>query len=80
MPVKSSADEGIDVVGQFEGYRGMGYNFYLLATRNTDGKIVLPDQKLDRVVVLKMWTTWAPSTCLKEGNIARSNPASWRIT
>lgn len=69
MPVKSWLDEGMDVVGQFEGYRGMGYNFSLLITRNANGKIVLPDQKLDRVTVLKMWTTWAPRYMLKEGKI-----------
>ena|SRR5579885_2279419 len=69
MPVKSWLDEGVNVVGQFEGYRGMGYNFRLLITRDADGKIVLPDQKLDRVTVLKMWTTWAPTYMLKEGKI-----------
>jgi len=69
MPVKSWLDEGVNVVGQFEGYRGMGYNFSLLITRNANGKIVLPDQKLDRVTVLKMWTTWAPRYMLKEGKI-----------
>ncbi len=26
----------------------------------------MPDQKLDRVVVLKMWTTWAPKYMMKD--------------
>ena len=77
MPVKSWLDQGIYTVGQFEGYRGMGYNFSLLITRNADGKIVLPDQKLDRVTVLKMWTTWAPKYMLKEGKIGTLEPGRY---
>ncbi len=65
-PVKSWLDEGVTVVGQFEGYKGMGYQFYLLTTRDANGTPILPDQKLDRVVVLKMWTTWAPKYMMKD--------------
>jgi hypothetical protein len=64
-PIKSWLDEGVSVVGQFEGYRGMGYQFYLLTTRDGNGTPILPDQKLDRVVALKMWTTWAPTYMMK---------------
>ena len=35
-------------------------------TREASGRVVLPDQKLDRVTVLKMWTTWAPKYLMKE--------------
>ena len=74
MPVKSWLDEGVNVVGQFEGYRGIGYNFNLLITRNANGRIVQPQEKLDRVVVLKMWTTWAPQYMMKEGRIGTLEP------
>src|SRR6185436_71897 len=40
--------------------------FYLVATRDIGGgKLVLPDQALDRVTTLKMWTTWAPLYMMK---------------
>lgn len=66
-PIKSWLDEGVKVVGQFEGYRGIGQQLYLVTTRDIGGgHIVLPDQKLDRVTALKMWTTWAPQYMMKE--------------
>ena len=68
-PAKSWLDQGQTVVGQFEGYGGMGYQMNLLMTRNVNGHLVLPDEKLDRVPVLKMWTTWAPLYLMKEKDI-----------
>jgi predicted amidohydrolase YtcJ len=69
QPVKSWLDQGVNVVGQFEGYRSIGTDFNLYITRNVNGRLVLPDQKLDRVTVLKMWTTWAPRYMLKDNDL-----------
>jgi hypothetical protein len=66
LPVKTWLDNGLKVVGEFEEYRAIGSNLNLLITRVANGKEVLPDQKLDRVTVLKMYTTWAPQYMLKE--------------
>ncbi|MBI4478836.1 MAG: amidohydrolase family protein [Acidobacteria bacterium] len=69
QPVKSWLDQGVNVVGQFEGYRGIGANLDTYISRFVNGHEVLPDQKLDRVTVLKMWTTWAPRYMLKEEDL-----------
>ena len=69
QPVKSWLDQGVNVVGQFEGYRSIGADFNLYITRNVNGRLVLPDQKLDRVTVFKMWTTWASRYMMKENDI-----------
>ena len=69
QPVKSWLDQGINVVGQFEGYRGIGTNFNLFITRKVNGRDLLPEQKLDRVTVLKMWTNWAAYYLLREKDI-----------
>jgi len=66
QPVKTWLDQGINVVGQFEGYEGIGTNFNIFITREVNGRTVLPEEKLDRVTVLKMWTTWASHYLLKE--------------
>jgi predicted amidohydrolase YtcJ len=66
QPAKSWLDYGLHVSGQFEGYRGIGIQMKLYIDRDVFGKKVLPEQALDRVTVLKMWTTWAPHYFLKE--------------
>ncbi len=69
QPVKSWLDAGVRVVGQFEGYRGIGIQMLLYITRDVFGKKVLPEQALDRVTTLKLWTTWAPYYLEKEKEI-----------
>ena len=66
QPVKSWLDMGINVVGQFEGYRSIGSDFNLFITRKVNGRDLLPEEKLDRVTVLKMWTNWAAFYLLRE--------------
>ncbi|MBI2822470.1 MAG: amidohydrolase family protein [Acidobacteria bacterium] len=69
QPVKTWLNQGVNVVGQFEGYRGIGSNFNLFITREVNGRTLLPEEKLDRVTVLKMWTHWASRYMLKEKEI-----------
>jgi predicted amidohydrolase YtcJ len=68
MPVKSWLDQGFTVVGHFEG-GAVGSTLNNLITREVNGRVVLPDQRLDRVVVLKLFTTWAPQYMLKEKDL-----------
>ncbi|MBI4480954.1 MAG: amidohydrolase family protein [Acidobacteria bacterium] len=65
MPVKKWLDNGFTVVGHFEG-GAVGSTMNNLIRREVNGRVVLPDQKLDRVVVMKLFTTWAPLYMLKE--------------
>lgn len=66
QPVKKWLEYGLPVVGEFESYSGIGLQFKLYIDREVFGKKVLPDQALDRVTVMKLWTTWAPQYYLKE--------------
>src|SRR5262249_22273922 len=69
-PVKTWLDNGVKVVGQMERYTNVGYIWTILMTRGIGrGKIILPDQKLDRVTVLKMWTNWAATYVMKEKDL-----------
>ena len=65
MPVKTWLDNGHTVVGHFEG-GAVGSTMNNLIRREVNGRVVLPDERLDRVVVLKLFTTWAPQYMLKE--------------
>ena len=69
-PVKTWLDSGVKVVGQMERYTNVGYIWTMLMTRDIGrGKIILPEQKLDRVTVLKMWTNWASTYVMKEQDL-----------
>ncbi len=66
LPVKSLLDQGIRVVGQNEGYRNLGYHMTLMMTRNVKGHQYAPEEAVDRMIVLKMWTKWASRYVMKE--------------
>ncbi len=68
MPVKKWLDNGFTVVGHFEG-GAVGSTMNNLITREVNGRVVLPEERLDRVVVLKLFTTWAGQYMLKEKEI-----------
>jgi predicted amidohydrolase YtcJ len=77
MPVKTWLDQGLKVVGQFEEYTAIGSNLNLLITRVANGKVVLPEERLDRVTVLKLYTTWAPQYLLKEKVLGTLEPGKF---
>lgn len=68
VPVKSWLNQGVKVVGQVHSYRGIGASWLLFMTRQMDdkGNVITPQEALDRVTVLKMWTTWASEYVMKE--------------
>jgi len=63
VPLKSLIDAGIRVVGQIDAadpaLYGAFYHLWLAIAREVDGKVIGPQERLDRVITLKMWTTWA---------------------
>ncbi|MBI2823020.1 MAG: amidohydrolase family protein [Acidobacteria bacterium] len=68
LPFKTWIESGVKLVGQHWGSGTIrsGSNFkppfYLLwqaVTRKYDGKVWQPEERIDRVHALKMWTSWA---------------------
>ena len=68
-PIKTLMDKGVKVVGQVHGYRGIGDAWMMFMTREVNGKTYLPQEALDRVTVLKMWTRWAADYVMKENDL-----------
>ncbi len=68
MPVKTWLDDGFTVVAHFEGGE-VGSTMNKLITREVNGRVVLPDERLDRVVVLKLFTTWAPLYVMRDDDL-----------
>ena len=68
-PVKTWLDKGIRVVGQ-KANPNVGFSMTILINRkNRDGKVVLPEEALDRVTVLKMYTRWGADYVMKEKDL-----------
>jgi predicted amidohydrolase YtcJ len=79
-PVKSSLDAGIRVVFETEGYvtDGLFSSFTPFITRKNDlGKIVSPQNAVDRNVVMKMATSWSAEYVLKEDKIGTLAKGKW---
>ena len=68
-PVKSLLDKGVKVVGQVHGYRAIGANWLNFITRNINGHMITPKEAVDRVTVMKMWTTWASEYVMREKDL-----------
>lgn len=66
-PFKTWIDSGVKVVGQSWGFSTpgtMGFrspfsNLWMAVTRKYDGRSWEPEERIDRVHALKMWTSWA---------------------
>lgn len=76
LPVKTWINSGIRVVGQNHSYRRIGYLWKIFMTRDVgalegvyEGGKVLPDEALDRITILKMWTNWASEYVMKEDKL-----------
>ncbi|MBI4443141.1 MAG: amidohydrolase family protein [Acidobacteria bacterium] len=67
LPIKTWLDNGIKVVGQTgtDPFWGM----YLMVTRNLRGRVFQPQQRVDRITALKMYTIWAAEFMYKEKEI-----------
>jgi predicted amidohydrolase YtcJ len=82
VPVKSSLDAGVMVVGELssldysggEGPTAAAYLHQLINRTNARGKVVAPEQAVDRATVMKMITTWASIYLLREKEIGSLEP------
>ena len=69
-PVKTWLNYGIRVVGQMERTTNVGYIWTILMTRDIgEGRTINPQEAIDRVTVLKMWTKWAAEYVMKENDL-----------
>ena len=69
LPLRTLLDQGIKVVGQNYTYRSIGYYLTVFITREVGGKVLGPEERLDRVTVLKMFTNWASEYVMKENDL-----------
>lgn len=73
VPLKSLMDAGVRVVGQIDSRDpadvGAFYHLWLAIAREVDGKVITPQERLDRVIALKMWTTWAAEYVGRQGKL-----------
>ena len=69
LPLRTLLDQGIKVVGQNHTYRSIGYYLTVFVTREVGGKVLGPEERLDRVTVLKMFTNWASEYVMKENDL-----------
>lgn len=83
-PIKNLVDGGVRVVYENEaGIQGTTGRTYfndvvpLITRRNHAGEMVAPDQKVDRVILMKMMTSWPSYYMLKEDKIGTLAPGKW---
>ncbi len=69
LPFKTWIDSGVKLVGQsYGGTPPMG-QLWRAVTRQFRGVVWQPEQRIDRVHAMKMWTSWAAEYVLKEDMI-----------
>ncbi|MBI4444023.1 MAG: amidohydrolase family protein [Acidobacteria bacterium] len=67
-PIKTLIDSGVRVVGQgASGSKGRPWLTFM--TREVDGVKYLPEEAVDRVTIIKMWTTWASEYVMRENDL-----------
>ena len=67
LPFKTWIEEGVKLVGQsWGGSPPMGLLWRAVTRQDQDGVVWQPDERIDRVHALKMWTSWASEYVLKE--------------
>jgi predicted amidohydrolase YtcJ len=59
LPFKTWIEKGVQLVGQHWGGRVPFFQPWQAITRKYDGKVWQPDEKIDRVWAIKMFTRWA---------------------
>ena len=79
LPFKTWIDSGVKLVGQHYGARARDqgtvrfqppfYLMWLSVTRQYEGEVWQPEERIDRVQALKMYSTWASEYVLKEDKL-----------
>jgi len=66
LPFKTWIESGVKLVGQHYGSTPPFNKLWQAVTRKFDGVVWQPDERIDRVHALKMWTSWASEYVLKQ--------------
>ena len=69
IPLKTWIEAGVKVVGQHYGSSPPFNKLWQAVTRQFDGVVWQPDERIDRVLAMKMWTSWASEYILKEDKL-----------
>lgn len=81
VPVKSLIDGGVRTVLELDthdiGRNGFFYFLDLLVNRELDGKVWVPEERIDRVLAMKMSTVWASEYLFREREIGSLEPGKW---
>ncbi|MBI4444890.1 MAG: amidohydrolase family protein [Acidobacteria bacterium] len=74
VPVKTMLDKGAKVVFQMDRHRYIWSDLELFFTRNVEGKVWGPQERIDKVTGLKMITRWAAEYILREKELGSLEP------
>ena len=69
LPFKTWLEAGVKLVGQHYGRTPPMRTLWQAVTRLHYGEVWQPDERIDRVQAMKMWTTWASEYVLKEDEL-----------
>jgi len=69
IPFKTWIDSGVKLVGQHHGSTPPFNMQWQAVTRRHDGVVYQPEERIDRVHAMKMWTSWASEYVLKEDEL-----------
>ena len=69
IPLKTWIEAGVKVVGQHYGSTPPFNKLWQAVTRQFDGVVWQPQERIDRVLAMKMWTSWASEYILKEDKL-----------
>ena len=69
LPFKTWIESGVKLVGQHYGSTPPFNKLWQAVTRKFDGVVWQPDERIDRVHALKMWTSWASEYVLKQDKL-----------
>ena len=69
LPFKTWIESGVKLVGQHYGSTPPFNKLWQAVTRKFDGVVWQPDERIDRVHALKMWTSWASEYVLKQNQL-----------
>ena len=70
LPFRTWIESGVKVVGQhFGGFKPYDVMWNAAAREFDDGQVYQPEERIDRVHAMKMWTSWASEYIFKENEL-----------
>ena len=77
LPFQTWIDAGVKLVGQHYGSTPPFNKLWQAVTREFDGVVWQPEERIDRVHALKMWTSWASEYILKQDKLGTLVPGKF---